>query len=58
MSLNQYMYDPAKCSLAETLFEGLKKINGNELSEITVVDFFKTLEIQIDKNKHVDQSYF
>jgi arginyl-tRNA synthetase len=50
MSLNQYMYDPAKCSLAETLFEGLKKINGNETSEITVVDFFKTLEQPPEKS--------
>lgn len=43
--LDNYHYDPAKCSLAEGLFLALKKIAGDTLPEdLTVIDFFKALE--------------
>jgi arginyl-tRNA synthetase len=42
--LSNYSYDPAKCSLAESLFSALKKIEANLPAELSVVDFFRTLE--------------
>lgn len=42
--LSNYSYDPAKCSLAESLFFALKKIEDSLPAELTVVDFFRTLE--------------
>jgi arginyl-tRNA synthetase len=43
--LDNYKYDPAKCSLAETLFEALQKTAGGILpEELSAVDFFKGLE--------------
>lgn len=41
--LENVSYDKAKCALAITLFESLKSIEPN-LENITVMDFFKTLE--------------
>lgn len=41
--LDNYKYDPAKCSLAETLFSALSK-QGELPSELSVLDFFKALE--------------
>ncbi len=49
--LENYKYDPAKCSLAETLFGALKKNAGGELpSDLSVVDFFKALEQPPEKS--------
>ena len=43
--LQEFSYDPAKCSLATSLFAALEKIAGATLpAELTVVDFFRTLE--------------
>lgn len=42
--LEEYNYDAAKCSLASSLFEALKKIETNLPLELTVLDFFKSLE--------------
>ena len=43
--LQSFSYDPAKCSIATSLFFALSKIAAGELpSEITLVDFFKGLE--------------
>jgi len=41
--LENYKYDPAKCSLAETLFAALSK-QGTLPEDLSVVDFFKALE--------------
>lgn len=43
-SLSNFSYDPAKCSLAESLFKALNTLSTEVPSELTVVDFFKTLE--------------
>lgn len=43
-SLSQFSYDPAKCSLALSLYESLLKIEAQLPAEISVLDFFKTLE--------------
>lgn len=43
-SLSNFSYDPAKCSLAESLFKALQTIEPALPAELTVVDFFKTLE--------------
>jgi arginyl-tRNA synthetase len=43
-ALANYSYDPAKCSLATSLFSALSKIESNLPPELTVVDFFRTLE--------------
>jgi arginyl-tRNA synthetase len=42
--LANFSYDPAKCSLAESLFRALQTIDLNLPAELTVVDFFRTLE--------------
>lgn len=42
--LENFSYDPAKCSLATSLFKALGKIEANLPAELTVVDFFRTLE--------------
>ncbi len=43
--LENYKYDPAKSSLATSLFEALTKVaQGNIPEELSVVDFFKALE--------------
>lgn len=42
--LANFSYDPAKCSLAESLFKALGQIDANLPAELTVVDFFRTLE--------------
>ena len=42
--LENFSYDPAKCSLATSLFKALGKIEANLPPELTVVDFFRTLE--------------
>lgn len=42
--LENFSYDPAKCSLATSLFKALGKIEANLPAELSVVDFFKTLE--------------
>lgn len=43
-SLSNFSYDPAKCSLAESLFKALQAIEPALPAELSVVDFFKTLE--------------
>ncbi len=49
--LEAYDYDPAKSSLAKTLFESLKKIaTDNVTSDIGPIDFFKALEQPPEKN--------
>lgn len=49
--LDAYNYDPAKCSLAESLFEVLQKSAGGVLpDELSVVDFFKALEQPPEKS--------
>ncbi len=42
--LSNFSYDPAKVSLATSLFAALSKLESNIPPELTVVDFFKTLE--------------
>ncbi|MEA9355383.1 arginine--tRNA ligase [Bacteriovorax sp. PP10] len=42
--LANFSYDPAKCSLATSLFKALQTIEPAIPAELTVVDFFKTLE--------------
>lgn len=43
--LDTFSYDPAKCSLATSLFMALKKIGGEDLpTELSELDFFKSLE--------------
>lgn len=42
--LANFSYDPAKCSLAESLFKALSQLESNLPPELTVVDFFRTLE--------------
>jgi arginyl-tRNA synthetase len=42
--LANFSYDPAKCSLAESLFKALTTLEPALPAELTVVDFFKTLE--------------
>jgi arginyl-tRNA synthetase len=43
--LENFTYDPAKCSLAEGLYSALSKIAaGNLPEEISALDFFKSLE--------------
>ena len=42
--LANFSYDPAKCSLATSLFKALQTIESAIPAELTVVDFFKTLE--------------
>lgn len=42
--LANFSYDPAKCSLATSLFKALLTIEPALPAELTVVDFFKTLE--------------
>lgn len=50
-NLENYNYDPAKLSLATSLFEALKKVSaGADLGELSVVDFFKALEQPPEKN--------
>ncbi|MBY0416334.1 MAG: arginine--tRNA ligase, partial [Bdellovibrionales bacterium] len=48
--LANFSYDPAKCSLAESLFQALSKIEANIPAELSVVDFFKTLEQPPEKS--------
>ncbi|MGZ3788504.1 MAG: arginine--tRNA ligase [Bacteriovorax sp.] len=49
--LENYKYDPAKCSLAESLFQALKKNAGEALpSDLSVLDFFKALEQPPEKS--------
>ena len=43
-ALSNFSYDPAKVSLATSLFAALAKIESNLPPELTVVDFFRTLE--------------
>ena len=43
-SLSSFLYDPAKCSLATSLYNCLLKISPEFPSDISVLDFFKTLE--------------
>ncbi|MBC7428208.1 MAG: arginine--tRNA ligase, partial [Bacteriovorax sp.] len=43
-ALSNYSYDPAKVSLATSLFKALGKIESNLPPELTIVDFFRTLE--------------
>jgi arginyl-tRNA synthetase len=47
--LKPFSYDPAKCSLAETVFDAFLKISNGNAFELTVVDFFKGLELPKDK---------
>lgn len=43
--LEAYSYDPAKCSLATSLFMALEKVAAGTLpGELSVIDFFKALE--------------
>lgn len=42
--LANFSYDPAKCSLATSLFKALLTIEPAIPAELSVVDFFKTLE--------------
>jgi arginyl-tRNA synthetase len=50
-NLENYNYDPAKLSLATSLFEALKTVSaGADLGELSVVDFFKALEQPPEKN--------
>jgi len=42
--LANFSYDPAKCSLATSLFKALQTIEPALPAELSVVDFFKTLE--------------
>jgi len=49
--LAAFSYDPAKCSLATSLFEALKKTaNDNLPEELSAVDFFKGLEQPPEKS--------
>lgn len=48
-SLDNFKYDPAKCSLAETLFAALSKL-GELPEDLTVLDFFKSLEQPPEKS--------
>ncbi len=43
-SLATYSYDPAKCSLANSLYIAMGRIESELPAELTVVDFFKALE--------------
>ena len=43
-SLSNFSYDPAKCSLAESLYKALQTLEPALPAELTVVDFFRTLE--------------
>jgi arginyl-tRNA synthetase len=43
-ALSNYSYDPAKVSLATSLFKALGKLESNLPPELSVVDFFRTLE--------------
>lgn len=49
-ALTNYSYDPAKVSLATSLFSALGKIESNLPAELSVVDFFKTLEQPPEKS--------
>lgn len=48
--LSNFSYDPAKCSLAESLFSALSKLESNLPAELSVVDFFRTLEQPPEKS--------
>ncbi len=48
--LANFSYDPAKCSLATSLFKALQTIESAIPAELTVVDFFKTLEQPPEKS--------
>lgn len=49
--LAAFSYDPAKCSLATSLFEALKKTASDNLpEELSAVDFFKGLEQPPEKS--------
>lgn len=49
--LAAFSYDPAKCSLATSLFEALKKTASENLpEELSAVDFFKGLEQPPEKS--------
>ncbi|RPJ76388.1 MAG: arginine--tRNA ligase, partial [Alphaproteobacteria bacterium] len=49
--IDTFSYDPAKYSLANSLFEALGKIAGSNLpEELSFVDFFKALEQPPEKN--------
>ena len=48
--LANFSYDPAKCSLAESLFKALSTLESNLPPELTVVDFFRTLEQPPEKS--------
>lgn len=49
--LAAFSYDPAKCSLATSLFEALKKTTSDNLpEELSAVDFFKGLEQPPEKS--------
>ncbi len=49
-TLMPFSYDPAKCSLAETVFQAFRKISGGESHSLSAVDFFKTLELPKDRS--------
>ena len=50
-NLENFNYDPAKLSLATSLFDALKSIAaGADLGELNTVDFFKALEQPPEKN--------
>ena len=49
-ALSTFSYDPAKVSLADSLFQALQKIEPNVPAELNVVDFFKTLEQPPEKS--------
>jgi arginyl-tRNA synthetase len=49
--LDAFNYDPAKCSLATTLFKALQKIALDQQPvELSVIDFFKALEQPPEKS--------
>ncbi len=48
--LKPYSYDPIKCTLAEALYECFNSLLNGVETEITVTDFFKSLELPKDKS--------
>jgi arginyl-tRNA synthetase len=45
-----FSYDPAKCSLAETVFQAFLKLSNDQKFELSEVDFFKGLELPKDRS--------
>jgi arginyl-tRNA synthetase len=48
--LKPFSFDPAKCSLAESIYNSFLVLSENNSFELTVVDFFKGLELPKDKS--------